>query len=323
MIETEIFHHSWNANSMTQKLQLPQLPHPDHHAYQDYVLMHVAHGQHLKADEERAKLGILDQKESDQVKSMVEIMALKRSLLDMEPSKSQLNEVKERYAYIEREEDYDEFIKSRLNFGSGIQIVSDLDKTMSTTDQYQNHIISSVAAENYMAHPANDEPSFIIAVVRYWGHAIKHTPNELRRTGQNIELRAGVKEFFATVKSKNYPAIISSRNFKPVVQGVVDQFPEHTFETFYSIDHDDISAMDKATVVRNRVLVHPDHSLIFIGDGTSDLPTLSEEARGVIGCYFALEGSSFAKKLKDENLPHYVYRDFNDISAILKRLSIF
>lgn len=218
----------------------------------------------------------------------------------------------------------DKRVKLRLaQYNEGIDIASDVDKTITLKAEFLRLFPGSAIAENHMDHPENGRAVFPLMHVLFWRPALKIVPHIFRKVGKRAELRPGAIEFFQKIKDHRIPTQLVSANFKLYVDEIANQLPEGSIEEIRAVEADDIASTDKSTVVRNRALKYPNRALIYIGDGESDYPAMDKDARRVVACYFALEGSDFAKALELEGLPYYTYKDFNDITFILERLGIF
>lgn len=139
-----------------------------------------------------------------------------------------------------------------------------------------------------------------------------------------ILIREGVGRFFAYAKEIGAQSIIVSANHEPFVYGVLDQLlnvariEEVEGTAVYAVSPDNMIAIDKATIVRHLALSNPDRALIFIGDGTTDIPALG--ASELIAASFALKGGDFAEELERRGLPYFSFTTFYDIINQLKVL---
>ena len=219
----------------------------------------------------------------------------------------------------------DEWVLHRVaQFNGDIAIGSDVDKSLTQHADYLQYIPGSVQAENYMAHSDHGRETFPLMFARYWREALTTSmADNFYLIGSHVPLREGVPEFFGLTEQAEIPVSITSANFRPFVDGVMNHLPiVNNIYTTTAVEVDDITATDKSTVVRRLARNLSDRAFFYIGDGESDLPAMDEEARQVVACYFALEGSIFAKQLEAEGLPYYTYRDFRDITATLQRLGL-
>lgn len=83
-------------------------------------------------------------------------------------------------------------------FNGRIKIGSDVDKTLTETDSYLNHIPGSVLAENYMDHPDHGRAVRPLVHARYWKIGMDHpwAREYSKQVGKNAPLRPGVISFF-------------------------------------------------------------------------------------------------------------------------------
>lgn len=232
-----------------------------------------------------------------------------------------------RYDYVDAQEyeTKDDWIRARLHmFEGGVQIASDVDKTITNGDSYLSRIPGSIQAENYMAHQDHGRNTFPLVHSRYWSPALQHPESRQQffNVGRSVTIRPGVSELLIQAKEQNIPVNLISANFMPFIEGVCSNLPAETITAAYAVKHDDITATDKGTLVKGAAVNEPLKALIYIGDGSSDLPAMDEDARKLVGVYFALEGEEFAKKLDEAGLPYYTYRDFNDIKNKLEELGV-
>lgn len=209
--------------------------------------------------------------------------------------------------------------QARLGQFEGVVVVTDMDKTLTETDSYLPQLLASRHAEEQLKGPRGRD-AFGEVFVRTWQEALKVDPVSFTEVGKEAPLRKGVKEFFAKSKESKVPITILSANFMPFVEGVLDQIPHAKGSEVWAVTKDSIVATDKGTVVKHTALENPGKSVIFIGDGASDLPAL--EAADMIGVYFALEGSVFASELQKKGLTHFTYKSFEDVNSKLEELGV-
>lgn len=209
-------------------------------------------------------------------------------------------------------------IAARLAEFNGVQIIADVDKTITLHDKYLPNIPGSHHAEKEIKEKGRD--IFPEALVRYWREAMIVDPEAFADVGRNAPLRPGVPEFFKRAKESGVKADVLSANFMPLVEGVLEQIPDAEGANVWAVTHNNVIATDKGTVLKHNALMDPEKAVIFIGDGNSDIPAL--EAASTVAVYFALDGSSFAKELEDKKLPYITYRDFNDINVKLEELGV-
>lgn len=198
-----------------------------------------------------------------------------------------------------------------------LHIVTDLDGTITDDPtQYLDKIPGSRIAEPLLAEKGRD--SFAEVHTRVWQPILRDAPTLFEKAGKHAPLRKGVDRFFEYATERELKQTVLSANFEPFVHSVITKIPTAEYVSIYAVTADSITSTDKGTMIRHLAKTYPKRAVIFIGDGSSDIPSL--EAEQYVACYFALEDSSFAKALKERNLPHFTYRDFDDIRLQLSRL---
>ncbi len=217
----------------------------------------------------------------------------------------------------------DQRVKNRIaTCTGGVQIGTDVDKTLTQHAEYLQMIPGSVQAENYMAHENHGRETFPLVFSQYWREAMKTLAANFYLIGKNVPFRPGVEEFFQQTEQVGIPVSILSASFRPLINGVMSHIHANNIQRTFAIEENDIGATDKNTILQELAAEQPDRALIYIGDGDSDFPAAESDASRVIALYFALEGGSFAKKLVGKNLPHYTFKSFEDVNAVLARLGI-
>jgi len=251
--------------------------------------------------------------------------------LSIQDHESILDEINDKYrtadAYVRKETDGEidmiEIIRQRISHFDGIQIATDLDKTLSTHANYLQMIPGSVQAENYMAHPDHGRNSFPLVFARYWQEAMKVLASNFYTIGKHIiPMRSGVEDFFKITEQAGIPVDIMSANFRPLVNGFISRLQTSNIRNTYAIEVNNILATDKSTLIQKTAIANPTLALFYFGDGDSDLPAMDEKARRVVACYFALEGGTFATNLKEAHLPYVTFRSFHDINNVLLKLHL-
>lgn len=217
------------------------------------------------------------------------------------------------------DQDMDTRVAARLSTMNGVQILSDMDKTITQNDTYLPLIPGSINAETQLERQGRE--AFAEVFVRNWRPALEVDPGAFKEVGKGASLRPGVQELFREARASNVEISVLSANFEPFVYGVLSQIPDAEGINVWAVRQNSIIATDKGSVLKHTAFESPEQGVVFLGDGASDLPTL--EARDYIACYFALEGSVFAKQLEEKGLAFYTYRDFNDIRVKLQELGIF
>lgn len=224
--------------------------------------------------------------------------------------------IAERYIQNERgAEDMEARVAARLG-NLDPYLVTDLDGTITEDPtQYLDKIPGSRIGEPFLAQKGRD--SFAEVHARVWQPLLRDAPTLFEKAGKHAPLRKGVDRFFQYANERELKQTVLSANFEPFVHNVITKIPTAEYVSIYAVTADSITSTDKGTMIRHLAKTDPKRAVIFIGDGSSDIPSL--EAQEYVACYFALENSSFAKALKERNLPHFTYRDFDDIRLQLSR----
>lgn len=211
-------------------------------------------------------------------------------------------------------------IKARLAQFEGASIISDVDKTITSTDNYLSKLPASILAEELLANDPRGRDAFGEIFVHTWQETLRVHPEGFREVGRNAPLREGVKDFVRRTKESGIDLTFLSANFEPFVEGVLDQIPDAEGTNYLAVTPDSIIATAKGAVVEHTALENPKKAVIFIGDGKSDFPAI--QAASKVGLYCALAESPFAEELEKEGLPFITYRDFNDINVKLEELGV-
>lgn len=220
-----------------------------------------------------------------------------------------------------QQEDHSMFshIAKRLAQFDEYRVVTDVDGTLT---QNPSDYLTRLTPGSAIGEPMLQEHGrehFARVFVQVWQPLLSHVPWQFRQGGRRVPLREGVADFFQTQKEQGRTVEIISANFRPFVEGVLDQIPKAEGSTIYAVDADSIVATDKGTILTDIALSHPEKAIIYVGDGSSDEAAL--DARDIVACYFALEGNSFEKRLQEEGLPYFSYRTYSDISLQLAHLT--
>jgi 2-hydroxy-3-keto-5-methylthiopentenyl-1-phosphate phosphatase len=217
--------------------------------------------------------------------------------------------------------DKDGKVKERVEKFNGIQIISDFDGTMSTDPkEYLDRLIPGNALVDPYLEQYGREILPLMHVLA-WQRALREDPEYFLEGGKRTPLRRGVNEFLQYAREKNIPVTIVSTGFMPFLKGAMTQLPDSEQVKLIGVSAESIVSSDKGTVIADLAQGSLDRATIFIGDGSTDRPAL--DARDMIACYFALEGSGFAKQLEafnkqarekgESKVIYYTYNDFTDI----------
>ncbi len=210
----------------------------------------------------------------------------------------------------------EERVANRLKQFENFNVISDFDGTITEDPTlYLNHIPGSEIAEPALA--ASNRTNFPEVFAGTWQGILKDAPSLFESVGEHITFRRGIKTFLQYLRRGGNDFTILSANFFPVITAALPKITEDRTR-IYAITPDDITSTEKDIIIRHEAKNNPEKAIIYIGDGSSDLPAI--EAKDYVACYFALEGSSFAKELAKNNLPHFTYKDFNDIQLKLAQL---
>ncbi len=208
-------------------------------------------------------------------------------------------------------------------FDGNIQTAFDVDNTITTSGTYLEATIpGSVLAEPMLQERGRQD--FPEVFVRTWRHVLAEDKGAdiLYEGGRShhVQIRKGVDNLFTHLRNEGIPRKILSANFKPFVDGVLSKtvLGSDPDLQIYTNTVNDISPTDKGAYLQAFAQSDTSRALIYVGDGSSDIPAL--EARNVVACYFALAGSEFAKALEEEHIPYFSYRDFDEIQLQLVKL---
>lgn len=145
---------------------------------------------------------------------------------------------------------------------------------------------------------------------------------EAGQKSEEVKIRRGVNNFFAGVNGPNSEYQIVSANFLPFIQGVLEQVPnaKQAGIKIWSVTERNAIALEKESIIRHVAQSNPDRAVIYIGDGSTDLPALMPKAAELVAGYFALKDSVFEKELKERSIPYLPYEDFDDVVRHLQYL---
>lgn len=232
-------------------------------------------------------------------------------------------------------QDIETRVAARIAKFNGIHIVLDYDNTITDNTQPLNSL-SGLTQTNPLSHLETLIPGSILAepllkdqgrgkfaevFVNTWQVVLKDPKGShfLRSAGTHTPFRKGVSDFFAYAQNRDAKLTIVSANFEPFVMGGLDQITEAEGTNVLAVTDKSIIPTAKGAVLLHLAQKDPSRGLIYVGDGESDKPAI--QAKDLIVCYFALEGSGFAKALEEEELPNFTYRDFNDITLKLQQIN--
>lgn len=141
------------------------------------------------------------------------------------------------------------------------------------------------------------------------------------QAGLHVPLRPGAKGLMDYFGEEDMKVTFVSQNFVPVLEGVVKQIGSETPVEIRAIDHDNADTLDKSAVLHEMAKANPDMAIVFLGDGETDYRIELAYRMGIINAVFALEGEGFDKTLTEHNIPHFTFRDLNDIRVKLEEVT--
>lgn len=150
-----------------------------------------------------------------------------------------------------------------------------------------------------------------------WYHVLNDPTGRrvLRESGRHAPIREGANQLFGYLKSQDVSPTIVSANFEPFVKGGLEQIKYSEGTKMFAIRSNSLLSAEKGNILLHITQRNPNTAYVYVGDGKSDIP--AAEARGIISCYYALEGSDFAEYLKQEGITHFTYRNLNDVALKL------
>lgn len=195
---------------------------------------------------------------------------------------------------------------------------SDIDGTVTLhPDKYLEELLpgSSIGEAILKQHGRESFPEAFAAT---WNHGIAHIPNTYTEAGKQVELRPGVNDAITYFTDRGDSFDFLSANFTAFAEGVRHQIPAAADANIGAVTPDNLSATEKGHVLIQDAIAHPDTTLVYIGDGGSDLPTI--EAAEYVGMYWALKGSTFAHQLEEHGIAHRTYETFDDIKNAMQKI---
>lgn len=218
--------------------------------------------------------------------------------------------------------DWEGQIATKIRQFEGIQVVSDLDNTITDHSKIKKEgpvdptLLGSALADSLIG---SDRRYFPEAFAAIWESLIRDYGNVFYEGGQNAPLRDGMGELLRSLAGNQVRVSILSTNFLPFVAGCLDQIGVRQSVIINAAKEGDITASAKGDMLKWLALTNPKKALLYFGDGATDLPTL--EAKEAVSGYFALEGSTFARELQENNIPHLTYRTGDDIRHALAQVT--
>lgn len=220
------------------------------------------------------------------------------------------------------------------------QVLSDLDNTL--TDHKLLAIVNGIdptLVGSAIADPLNasNRENFPELYAAIWRPLLLAFPEVFAEGGKAAPIREGADELFRYLIAEKILVSILSTNFK--------HFPRETIRriagdaasqiNLFTVTADEelvaglpvygAVAVDKGNVLLRIAAMDQGRAIVYFGDGSSDRPALSEEARKVVAVYFALEGSTFHKELLALQKDHpeiifFTYKTGHDIRMKLEEI---
>lgn len=199
-----------------------------------------------------------------------------------------------------------------------LNLVLDSDGTLTTNDRDYLKISPGNGVGDRLLD-ALGRDKFYDVFASTWRMPLQMYPSLFYTVGkERAKLRPGVTEFIKVANEKVIPLTILSANFEPLVQGILDQIEGSETASLLAVTPDSILSTEKGACLNQLALNNPDNAVIFIGDGSSDIPAI--EARENIGWFFAPEGSKFAQELERQKVRHH--STFTDFYNIISQLNL-
>ncbi|OGD87187.1 hypothetical protein A2870_03495 [Candidatus Curtissbacteria bacterium RIFCSPHIGHO2_01_FULL_41_11] len=226
---------------------------------------------------------------------------------------------------------------ARLAKFDGVQIATDHDGTWTDLkgrvdigehisyfpeSNYLKDLIPTSAHAEYLLKK-HTRKVFPFVFTSLWRHYLTDERGEqlFRNAGHYLPLRDGAKSLLDYLGSQNTKVTFVSHNFKPIIEGLLDKMGSETPVEIQAITSDSLNTLDKSATLHALVKENPTKPIIFIGDGETDFDIVEAYRKGIIATIFALEGVGFDTMLTDQNIPHFTFRDLNDIRVKLEELT--
>src|SRR3990167_5123116 len=226
---------------------------------------------------------------------------------------------------------------ARLAKFDGVQIATDHDGTWTDLkgrvdigehisyfpeSNYLKDLIPTSAHAEYLLKK-HTRKVFPFVFTSLWRHYLTDERGEqlFRNAGHYLPLRDGAKSLLDYLGSQNTKVTFVSHNFKPIIEGLLDKMGSETPVEIQAITSDSLNTLDKSATLHALVKENPTKPIIFIGDCETDFDIVEAYRKGIIATIFALEGVGFDTMLTDQNIPHFTFRDLNDIRVKLEELT--
>ncbi|HET9946598.1 MAG TPA: hypothetical protein VFQ63_00905 [Patescibacteria group bacterium] len=218
----------------------------------------------------------------------------------------------------------EELLTQTLGEFDDFLFVSDRDGSMTHISESEKEYLlphgpGSVPLENHLDENGREE--LPIAFVRYIQPLLRRQPHLFAEAGKHAGvLRDGVIELFGWLKERKTPRAILSANWGELVRGGLVGTPlaEDTELKIHAVEHNDITSTDKATALQLLAAKHPEHVIVYVGDGLSDMKVVEAYNQGIIGWIFALKNSPFDRELTQKGIIHSPYTNYHQIRLELE-----
>ena len=210
-------------------------------------------------------------------------------------------------------------------------VVSDSDRSMTKTRRNTDNtwgpekeylvpnVPASILFEEYL--DKNGREQFTQGFVEIMQELLREYADVFEEAGRQATVyREGVVELFDELRIAERDRIILSANWESFILGGLSNtiLSQDSGLRVIGITHNNITSKDKSTKLQLLAAENPNRSLIFIGDGASDMNALDAYNNHAIAGIFALKNSEFDLQLTAANIPHMVYDDYNDIRLQLQ-----
>lgn len=218
----------------------------------------------------------------------------------------------------------DDILPLTLASFDDFHFVTDRDGSMTEIKKTEREYLiphgpGSVPLEAYL--DSNGRDRLPEGFVRHIQPLLRRRPDIFREAGQHAgKLRDGVVELFTWLKERGTPRTILSANWRELVHGGLVGTPlaDDPDLTTVAIEHNDITSIDKPTKLQLFAADQPNHIIVYVGDGESDMRAGEAYARGVVGWIFALKDSPFDQRLTEQQIPHSTYENYHEIMLQLQ-----
>lgn len=226
---------------------------------------------------------------------------------------------------------------ARLAKFDGIQIATDHDGTWTDLEGKIDigEDISFVPENNYLEDliPTSTHAEYLLkkhtrvvfpfVYASLWRPYLRDELGEqlFRNAGHYLPVKDGARALMDYFGAQNTKVTFVSHNFKPIIEGLLDQVGSQTPVDIRAITHDNLDTLDKSATLHALVKEEPTKPIIFMGDGETDFDIVEAYRKGIIAAIFALKEDGFDTMLTDHKIPHFTFRDLHDIRVKLEELT--